>query len=182
MPELSISYRQASPQDGAFVFDLTERAMRQYVEATWGKWDPEFQLRTHAATYLADAHRIVLVNGTPAGALVIAVTDEHVQLEKLYLLPQFQGQGFGSRVLCSVVDQATDAGKPVRLRVLRVNAAAQRFYLRHGFSVTDTTSERVFMQFIGKPKSERDFAAAQTEPRDRSEIGGNGFHDSSLRS
>jgi ribosomal protein S18 acetylase RimI-like enzyme len=37
----------------------------------------------------------------------------------------------------------------VRLRVLKVNTAAQRFYVEHGFRVESETPERVFMTHAG---------------------------------
>jgi GNAT superfamily N-acetyltransferase len=146
MPQSNLSLQPAIPQDSRFVFEVMELTMRPYVEATWGPWDAEFQWKGHLATFAAETHRIILVDGSPAGVLLVADADLHLQLEKLFLLPQFHNQGLGSRVLQSVVVDAAAAAKPIRLRVLRVNVAAQRFYLRHGFSVTETTEERLFMQ------------------------------------
>ena len=143
---LQISLRAAQPSDSDFAFEVTQVAMRGYVEQTWGEWESNFQREHHARSFKTESHQVVLVDGEPAGLLAVETGMTYVQLEKLYLLPRFRHQGVGARVLRSVLDAAAAAHKPVRLRTLAVNTAAQRFYARHGFVVTNTTPERVFMQ------------------------------------
>ena len=64
---------------------------------------------------------------------------------KLYLLAKYRGQGIGSQVLRGVQQGATAQGKPVTLRVLRVNKRAQALYAKHGFKVTEESAERLHM-------------------------------------
>lgn len=63
------------------------------------------------------------------------VTSSH--LENLFVDPEAQGQGVGSRLLAAVEERI---GLPMTLRCLTTNQAAQRFYLRHGFAVVQTES------------------------------------------
>jgi GNAT superfamily N-acetyltransferase len=86
------------------------------------------------------------VDGQLAGLLAAKEHADHVQLVKLFLLPSFQGRGIGTRLVRQVMAQAAAQGRPVRLRVLRVNPA-QRLYLRLGFVITDETPERLYMQW-----------------------------------
>ena len=143
---LPISLRAAQSSGLGFAFDVTEAAMRGYVEQTWGDWEPSLQREHHARSFKTESHQVVLVDSEPAGLLAVETGVAHVQLEKLYLLPRFRNQGVGARVLRCVLDAAAAAHKPVRLRTLAVNTAAQRFYARHGFVITGATPERVFMQ------------------------------------
>ncbi|HWZ88303.1 MAG TPA: GNAT family N-acetyltransferase, partial [Polyangiaceae bacterium] len=132
--------------DVGFAYEVTEAAMRVYVEQTWGTWDVTLQLESNAKSFDASTHQLVLVDGERAGIVAVAVHESHVQLEKLYLLPSFQNLGVGSEVVRRLFELPTLKGKPVRLRVLEVDAGAQRFYLRFGFVVTGVNPPRVFME------------------------------------
>lgn len=145
-PRLPVELCAVQLSDLGFAFAVTEAAMRGYVEQTWGAWQHDVQFDNHAKSFNPATHQVISVGGAAAGLIAVATTASHVQLEKLYLLPAFRNHGIGSQVLQSVLARAAAQRKPVRLRVLAVNTAAQRFYARHGFVVTDTTAERVFMQ------------------------------------
>ncbi|MFN7881843.1 MAG: GNAT family N-acetyltransferase [bacterium] len=139
------SLRQAGKDDLALTYSITEDAMRPYVEATWGKWDEEDQLEKHRANYTPETCRIVVQDGRPVGLLAVEQEPEFLWLVKLYLLSAARNRGLGSSLLAQVVHEATAVAKPIRLRVLRANTAAQRFYLRHGFKVVGEEPERLFM-------------------------------------
>jgi GNAT superfamily N-acetyltransferase len=142
----ALELRSAADSDFETVFAVTMATMRAYVEATWGVWD-EAEHRTRIrASFDPSTHRLVHVDGQLAGVLAVEEHPEHVQLVKVFLLPPFQGRGIGTRLVRQVMAQAAAQGRPVRLRVLRVNPA-QRLYLRLGFVITDETPERLYMEW-----------------------------------
>ena len=141
----SVELIPAALEDEDFAFFVTEAAMREYVEETWGRWVAEDQRVNHRKSFKTDTHQLVRVRGTLAGLIAVEDYHSHIQLEKLYLLPEFRRQGVGAHLLQEVMRRARSSGKPLRLRVLAVNKAAQRFYIRHGLAITETTPERVFM-------------------------------------
>ena len=49
------------------------------------------------------------------------------------LLPEYQSQGLGTRLVSELLAQARESCAPVRLQVFRVNRRARRFYDRLGF-------------------------------------------------
>ncbi len=120
--------------------------MRVYVEQTWGAWDVALQLENNAKSFDLSTHCLVLVDGNRAGIVAVVCSESRVQLEKLYLLPSFRNLGVGSQVLRQLFESPTFDRKAVRLRVLKVNEAAQRVYGRFGFAVISATVERVFME------------------------------------
>jgi GNAT superfamily N-acetyltransferase len=146
MPMPSIQLRQAVSADLDFAFHVTEAAMRTYAEQTWGVWDSVQMQQGFRASFKPEGHRLIWVGGEPVGILCCEQHASHIQLEGLFLLPEFQNHGIGSQVLRSVLAGAASHAKPVHLRVLAVNTLAQRFYARHGFSVSGATAERVFME------------------------------------
>ena len=137
--------RPASQDDLALTYAITEDAMRGYVEETWGKWDEEEQLEKHRANFTPETYKIILVKDEVAGLVAVEEFPSHVWLVKLYLLAAHRGQGIGSQVLHGVQKSATDQGKPLTLRVLRVNKRAQELYAKHGFRVTEENAERLHL-------------------------------------
>lgn len=143
--------RNATADDLALTYTITEDAMRGYVEQTWGRWDPQVQLDKHRSNYTPETHHIVMVPGegaeeSAAGLVAVEELPTHTWLVKLYLLAAWRNRGIGAHLLQGVQQAAREQGKPVRLRVLRVNTPAQRLYARHGFRIIDETAERLFME------------------------------------
>ena len=137
--------RDATEDDLHATYEITEDAMRGYVEETWGTWNPEEQQRKHRLNFTPETHRIILVEDEVAGFIAVEESPSHVWLVKLYLLARFRGQGIGSQLLEDVLKSAKAQGTPVTLRVLRVNKRAQALYAKHGFHVTEEDAERLHM-------------------------------------
>jgi ribosomal protein S18 acetylase RimI-like enzyme len=96
------------------------------------------------AAWLADAqYRLCLaeLKGAPVGFVVlsppdlpVAVTQDDIELKRIYLLHRFQGGGLGRRLLEWSVTQARTLGrKRLLLGVKADNTAALAFYDRVGF-------------------------------------------------
>ncbi|WP_229789640.1 GNAT family N-acetyltransferase [Pilimelia terevasa] len=71
-------------------------------------------------------------DGRPLGVLVL----DGEWVDQLYIEPAFTGMGLGSRLI-----QLAKSRRPAGLQLWTfvTNTAAQRFYLRHGFTVAETT-------------------------------------------
>lgn len=78
--------------------------------------------------------------------LAVESLPTHVWLVKRHLLATYRQRGIGGGLLQPVIDDAASQGKPVELRVLRVNVRAQGLYLKHGFAVVSDTPERLLMR------------------------------------
>jgi GNAT superfamily N-acetyltransferase len=127
------------------VHEITRDAMREYAIQTWGKWDEDELWQKHRQNYTPSTHRVVICGKNEVGIVALEVEPAHLCLVKLYLRTPFQGLGIGTRLLKQVIQEAAELGKPVRLRVLRVNQGALRLYHRHGFTVVGGEAERLFM-------------------------------------
>lgn len=138
----NISLRVATNEDAAFALHVTEACMRVYAEQTWGSWDgrADFDLACDKIIQLAE-HDIGLIG--------VDRRSDCWFLNKLYLLPAYQKQGFGSYVLQRLIKDAKSAQVPLRLTVLEVNPA-RRLYERHGFVLTQTVSPRHHMEWRGR--------------------------------
>lgn len=125
---------------------IAEDAMRVHVERAWGAWEAGVQRERFAASFEASLHRFVVVDGEAVGLVAFDDHDDHRFLGKLYLRSPFRGCGLGGAVLAHLSEQAFLRGVPIRLRVLKVNVAAKRFYQRHGFAVVGDQPDHVLMQ------------------------------------
>lgn len=144
---MEYTLRQAKESDFEFVYRVTEVSMRDYVEQTFGPWITEDQRKIIEASFDPGTHRIITVEGNPVGVLATRAHDSYVQLEKLYLLPEFQRHGIGSEILRELARAASESGTPIHLRVLNSNLGARQLYERFGFTVVRETAERRFMEY-----------------------------------
>ena len=142
---LAVTLRPAVTADSAFAFQVWKAAMQSYIEATWG-WDEDAQRRRQQEEFDPLSYQIIEAGGKPIGTLIVKHAPEHIYLSGLYLLPEHQRQGFGSRILKGLLAEGQAQGLPVRLRVLRVNPQARRLYERLGFVVTEEEQHFAVME------------------------------------
>lgn len=121
--------------------------MHAYVEQTWGRWDEHEQEEFFTKNFLPEEIRIVAVEGRDAGYLHTTVTHREISLNNIMVAPEFQGRGLGTAVLADLLASAREHGQVVRLRVLKVNEAAQRLYRRIGFHAVEETPTHVRMMW-----------------------------------
>jgi GNAT superfamily N-acetyltransferase len=141
----TITLRPAQASDATLFYDVIALTMRDHVIATWGAWNDD-RVRVESEDHATSPNsNVVLVNDAAAGVLTVQRHAHHVQLEQLYLLPQYQGLGIGRELVERTWADAQAASLPLRLRVLAVNPA-RHFYEHLGFVATEVTRERVFME------------------------------------
>ena len=110
--------------------------MQPYVQAAWG-WDESDQRRRQQEEFAARRYQIIECDSKPVGTLIVQRTPDHIYLSGLYLLPEHQRCGYGSRILEGLLAEGQAHHLPVRLRVLRVNSQARRLYERLGFAAIE---------------------------------------------
>jgi len=128
------------------MMEIAHEGIRPYVEAIWG-WEEEDQQERFRAEFNVPCISIVQFDGRDVGYVKLENFDDFRLLAGIYVGKDDRNQGIGSEVLTDLMQQASEARKPLRLRVLRPNPA-QRLYLRLGFRVTELTDSHVYMQFV----------------------------------
>lgn len=103
----------------------------------------------HFATYVDTSFDVVLVDGEPAGRLIVGHWPEREHLADIALLPAFRGRGIGTRLLAQVIGEADRRRVPTTIQVDRTNPA-QRLYARLGFSPVGPDDDPVH-RFLSRP-------------------------------
>jgi len=144
MRSVQVSLRLANLGDSEFAYEVVCRTIRPYAEQTFGLWQ-ESQVRNMLASNIgAGVTKIVVAGFRAAGILSVRELDDHIQLDQIFLLPEYQGNGIGTELVREILLRAKQLKVPVRLRVLRVNPA-KRLYERMGFLVVAEEPQRFYM-------------------------------------
>ena len=136
-----IEFRVIENADEAFLLRVyaSTREWEFYLTAWTQEEKQDFlkrQFRTqdeaYKRTYLGAVHRIIQLDGEDIGRLYVDRRDDHMRIIDFTLLPEHRGQGIGSDILRSLLNEAHGGKVPVRLHVEQ-GSPALNLYLRHGF-------------------------------------------------
>jgi len=141
----NLHLRPAISDDCEFAYTTTRDTMREHALATWGKWSEEDVRRRSSENIANGTTCIIELDGKPIGIRVVEREPDCVRLAQIFILPEYQGRGIGTKLIERLRAEAHGAGLPLRLRVLRVNPAFN-LYLRMGFKVVEEMPERYFME------------------------------------
>lgn len=152
---MNVSLRKATREDEPFLFKLyVSMRAEEFSAVPWSEEQLEaflrtqftMQQRTYDAKYPEAEHKIILCDGTDAGAVKFNSTPEDIHLVDLILLPEYRNQGAGSTLLKQFQREAEHTGRTISLRVVKTNPAI-RLYKRVGFSVLDEEAAYLFMKW-----------------------------------
>jgi len=82
--------------------------------------------------------KIVVVDDSPAGRLIVDESGEQIQVIDMALLPEYRGQGIGTSLLRGVLAHADRMGRAILLHVEKQSRAV-RLYERLGFLISGET-------------------------------------------
>lgn len=133
----TIGFRKVKHEDIDFLLRLRKKSMSVHLTKAKIKLTNEQHLERIKEHYY-DSH-IILRDRKPIGVLKMGVitlngTSKSLHIRQLQILPEFQGQGIGSKVLTVVKKRALQLQLPITLNVLLKNPA-RGLYLRHGFQI-----------------------------------------------
>ncbi len=135
--KFTIGFRTVKHEDLDFLLILRKKSMSKHLAQAKIKLTNEQHLDRIKENYY-DSH-IILRDRKPIGLLKFGVvalkgTKKSLHIRQLQILPEYQGQGIGSKVLTVVKKRALQLQLPITLNVLLKNPA-RGLYLRHGFQI-----------------------------------------------
>jgi len=81
---------------------------------------------------------ILKEDGIGQGFVALKTLTDKLRIEKLYLMPNVQGKGFGKALIDFAIEKAKAKGKDILELNVNRNNPAYHFYLKQGFQVTET--------------------------------------------
>jgi ribosomal protein S18 acetylase RimI-like enzyme len=141
---MAINLRSASLDDYPFALKLYVEAIRPLASA-WREWVDADQKALFASLWRPNDTRIIVLDGRRIGWVEFRTTEDEVFLKQLYISPEHQRRGIGSRVMRLLLEERRGMAKSMALFVLKNNPAF-RFYKRHGFDVMRETPTRFIMR------------------------------------
>ncbi len=137
-----LSIRHACEGDSDFVLAVKEAAFREYVDQVWG-WDHIRQRKMHDARFASQDVRIIGFQANDIGYFSTSSTTDSVRVHQIFILPEYQGKGFGTACMNRIVADARAQKKTVTLQVLKINTRGIAFYRRLGFTIVGEDDTRV---------------------------------------
>ncbi len=139
-----IGLRPTTSADSEFVYQTKKAALGKYIAQTRG-WDEQYQREYHRKDFDASVIQIVTLQDKDVGWVVFTRSDDQIQINELYILPEYQRRGIGSHLVSKLLEEAREKHIPVRLGVLKVNPA-RRFYQKLGLRVVGETETHYQME------------------------------------
>jgi diamine N-acetyltransferase len=114
------------------------------------QWMYSLETMTQEVTEQNIRYDLLEVNNTPTGFSAFGPLDEKtIKLHKLYILPEFQHHGLGSRLLQHIVDTSAQAGfQEIVLNVNKKNTQAINAYIKFGFKKKGKTIDNIGHGFV----------------------------------
>lgn len=141
---MELKFERASGADVEAIFALSKALIDQYEDVESIDYDKVLQwVRRKIGAQIGEYQR-VLMDGDLAGYVHFHPDGERMELDDLYILPEYRGRGIGTAV---VEKCCAETEKPVYLYVFRRNEGAVRLYQRLGFEIVqEVGSSRYIMQ------------------------------------
>lgn len=146
---MELRFQQAVEEDFEELVELRIEAMRESLAAI-GRFDRERSIERFRGSFLPEETRKVLWGERLVGFVAVKRCEDHLYLDHLYVHPDFQSAGVGSRVLATVIELSERDGLPIRLGALRASRS-NAFYARHGFLTTREDEWDIYYE--RKPKA-----------------------------
>ena len=132
--------RVAGPDDGEVLWEIF-RSSR--AGALPGLHEPLLQMQHRAreaayrAAYPDATDDLIVIGDAVVGRVLVSRSQDEHRVIDIAVMQEHQGRGVGTRVLRSLAEEASAAGKPLRLTVATDNRAA-RLYRRIGFAIVSS--------------------------------------------
>ncbi len=137
----ALRLRPETADDEAFLYTVYASTREEELDAA--DWDEatrqaflrmqfSAQRRGYRDMFPEGGFLIILCGNDRAGRMVVNRTLDEIRLVDIALLPAFQNQGIGARLVGDLITEAKETGRPLRVSVFKPSRAAV-FYQRLGF-------------------------------------------------
>ncbi|WP_417873997.1 GNAT family N-acetyltransferase [Xanthomarina gelatinilytica] len=128
----NLTFIPAKYEDWKLTFEFKKDGLKSYVEKIWG-WDEKIQKKMHKDNFDPKKTEIIQSENNQIGFWTIQTSESEIYLENLILGKEFQNNGFGTKIMDLIIRKSEKEKKSIRLRVLKENKRAKKFYEKLGF-------------------------------------------------
>ncbi len=155
----AITLRSITAEDRIFLLRVYASTREQELSMTpWNRQEKDQFLQmqfeaqhTHYHKHYSGAEfDILMLKEKPIGRLYVDRREKDIRVIDIALLPEFQRQGIGGRLLRNLLDEAAAAGKSVSIHVEH-NNPAMHLYERLGFRRIGDTGVYFLMEWKHEP-------------------------------
>ena len=145
---MTLSYEPAREEDLELLYRLNRDLIDRYEDTSAIQYDRVLNWVKENLRRQLPAFRRVSRDGELCGFYCLSPVGDRAELDSLFVLPPFQGQGIGTAILNEITGSLSC---PLFLYVFRSNTGAIRLYQRLGFRITEEVSPtRFIMQYQRK--------------------------------
>ena len=132
---MNLSFQTARQEDVETIFRFNRDLIDQYEDTqaipygrvlSWVRQKIEENIHTYTRIY---------ADGRHAGFYRFIPNGDQMELDDLYIFPEFQNRGIGTRILEKC---CRESDRPVMLYVFSRNTGAWKLYQRMGFEIRET--------------------------------------------
>jgi len=132
---MELQFEQARPQDAEAIFSLCRELVTQYEDPQQVDIPRALAWCRRKIEKCIHEYTRILWDGQIAGYYHFAPCEDGMELDDLYVLPQFRGRGIGSAV---VEKCCRETDEPICLCVFTQNTGAIALYRRFGFAIAQS--------------------------------------------
>jgi ribosomal protein S18 acetylase RimI-like enzyme len=155
-----LSTRPEAASDKDFLFslfesvkgpDITRMPVNDVMKSHLLHMQYRGMAQSYRARYASEAFSIVIINGKPAGRLIMDVTDDRIHIVYIALLPQWRGRGIGSAVMRAVLARACVLRLPCEATVAVDNVQSLQLWAALGFIERARDATDVILEWRPSP-------------------------------
>lgn len=140
---MELSFQSAVRQDAEQIFRLNKELIDRYENTQDIPYEEVLGWVRRKIEKSIHSYTRIYADGVHAGFYRFVPNGEEMELDDLYIFPEFQGRGIGSRVIEKC---CAETELPVMLYVFVRNTGAWKLYRRLGFEIRETVhSSRYIM-------------------------------------
>jgi len=145
---MNITYGIAEESDAEKIYQLSKQLIDDYENIEYINYEKVLSwIREKIQNHIKD-YSVIFVDGTKAGYYRFCKNhDKKFEIDDLYILPQFQNKGIGSKVICQC---CAEVDEPVMLYVFVKNHRAVSLYKRLGFEVLKNIKDSRYIMLYNK--------------------------------
>ena len=130
---IEYKFRNITPEDYEYIYELKKNAYKEYVIMNWGAWDEESQkeyFKNFINTY-KDTTYIIQTEGKDIGFYNDAMLENgNYEIGNICIIPEYQGKGIGTKILKDVIEDHKEFN--IEIQYFKQNPVG-KLYERLGF-------------------------------------------------